>query len=159
MCITPDSICCLASGYTSTRRNVCAACHPERSEISSCPLLLVKKYFALRREWNECDPIFLWACQRKPPKRRRWRMQRGGFEEAPRFPRQLGAGIGMARRWRNGVARQKEIAFVAVLGKIFVLSFGAGKGLCKDELTLPPSPLPLIRRLKPCPAQTCKNSL
>ncbi|MBQ2177507.1 MAG: hypothetical protein II451_00085, partial [Oscillospiraceae bacterium] len=88
-----------------------------------------------------------------------WRMQRGGFEEAPRFPRQLGAGIGMARRWRNGVARQKEIAFVAVLGKIFVLSFGAGKGLCKDELTLPPSPLPLIRRLKPCPAQTCKNSL
>ena len=59
---------------------------------------------------------------------------------------------------KNGVARQKEIAFATVLSCSFVWCFVIGKGESVDELVQPPSPLPLIRCAKECPAQTCERS-
>ena len=41
-----------------------------------------------------------------------------------------------------------------MLGLIFVPRFEIDNVLRRDELTLPQSPLPLIRRLKLCPALT-----
>ena len=59
---------------------------------------------------------------------------------------------------KNGVARQKEIAFATVLSCSFVWCFVIGKGESVDEPVQPPSPLPLIRCAKECPAQTCERS-
>ena len=44
-----------------------------------------------------------------------------------------------------------------MLGWTVVLRFGIDNGSSRDELTLPPSPLPLIRHAKKFSAQTCRN--
>ena len=53
----------------------------------------------------------------KSAKRRRWRMQRGDFEEVPRLAAKTVAGNRLARRWAREPRPYEKIAWAAVRGR------------------------------------------
>ena len=71
----------------------------------------------------------------KSAKRRRWRMQRAGFEEVPRLADTTVAGNRLARRWAR---EPRPYEFFAI--QIFAKKRDAGEGIPFELFT--PGPLP-----------------
>ena len=61
-----------------------------------------------KRRWNGMCEACRYAARWKSPKRRLWRIQRGGFEAGPRLSRPMGARSGWANDERIGSLRRRR---------------------------------------------------